>query len=254
MKRPAPALILLLLCVSQADAQTVRGTPHDLSASSPTSGPKAATETQICVFCHTPHGAYAGSSLWNHRLSAATSYTLPSSPTLLSTPSNPPDGSSKLCLSCHDGTVAIGAVLLASQRRDTTVPMIRTGPGGGMPSLPAPGEHQSPNLGTDLSGTHPISLAVNELLLSDKNAQFADSQVSLRLAFPPPGDPVRLSPTGNLYRGAPGKEGRGVQCTSCHDPHDNRNGKFLVKPVLDRSGQGAPAPGSTLCETCHPAQ
>lgn len=243
-----------LLSDREGLAATVKGTPHDLSALSATPGPKAVTERQICVFCHTPHGAYSSTSLWNHRLSVVTRYTLPNSPTQLSTPTNPPDGSSKLCLSCHDGTVALGAVLLASQHRDTTIPMIGTGPGGVMPGAPVSGEHGGPNLGTDLSGTHLISIAVNDLLISDKNAQFAKNQTSMRVVYPPPGDPVKLARTGNQYRGQPGKEGRGVQCTTCHDPHDNTNGKFLVKPVADPSQRGLLLPGGALCETCHPAQ
>ncbi|MDL2717669.1 MAG: hypothetical protein PT977_07945 [Acidobacteriota bacterium] len=248
----ASALLLALEWQAWGLPATIRGTPHDLSALSSTEGPKATTEKQICVFCHTPHEAYGGSSLWNHRLSVVTQYTLPSGPTQLSTPTNPPDGSSKLCLSCHDGTVAIGSVLLASQSRNTTIPMIRTGPGGIMPGSPVPGLHAGPNLGTDLSGTHLISIAVNDLLIADKNRQFANNETSLRLAYPPPGDPVKLSRTGNVYKGAPGRDGRGIQCTTCHDPHDNTIGKFLVKPVTDAGQQSVPLQGGTLCETCHP--
>lgn len=234
-------------------AAGVKGTPHDLSALSPTAGPKAVTEKQICVFCHTPHDAYAGTTLWNHKLSDVTQYTLPTGPTQLSTPTNPPDGSSKLCLSCHDGTVALGAVLLASQS-NAPIAMQGAGPGGVMPGVPIPGEHAGPNLGTDLSGTHLISIAVNDQLINDKNAQFANNQTSFRLAYPPPGDKVRLSLTGNLYKGLPGKDSKGVQCTSCHDPHDNTNGKFLVKPVTDNSQTSLSLQGGTLCETCHPIQ
>lgn len=254
MNKVLPILVLLVACRGTSLAATVKGTPHDLSAQSTTTGPKAATEKQICVFCHTPHEAYAGTSLWNHKLSAVTQYTLPSSPTQLSTPTNPPDGASKLCLSCHDGTVALGAVLLASQKSNAVIPMTGTGPGGVMPGTPVPGQHAGPNLGTDLSGTHLVSIAVNDLLISDKLQQFANNQTSLRLAYPPPGDPVRLSRTGNLYKGVPGKDGRGVQCTSCHDPHDNTNGRFLVKPVTDAGQTSLSLQGGTLCETCHPSQ
>ena len=44
--------------------------------------------------------------LWNHKVTTAT-YTLYSSPTLKATLSQPTHYGSKLCLSCHDGTVAL---------------------------------------------------------------------------------------------------------------------------------------------------
>ena len=63
----------------------VRGTKHNLSAavdgsSTPSGGTvptrtvKATSETQVCVFCHTPHGANTDipSPLWNRALSTET--------------------------------------------------------------------------------------------------------------------------------------------------------------------------------------
>ncbi|NOX43513.1 MAG: hypothetical protein GXP19_07250, partial [Gammaproteobacteria bacterium] len=75
----------------------------------------ATSESQICIFCHTPHGAAeAPGPLWNRALSGAT-YDTYSSGSLDSAPSpgaslQQPTGTSKLCLSCHDGTMAVGAV------------------------------------------------------------------------------------------------------------------------------------------------
>ncbi|HEX9023319.1 MAG TPA: cytochrome c3 family protein [Geobacteraceae bacterium] len=252
MRKTFAILFIAVSWCAPCHAAGVKGTPHDLSASSPTTGPKATTETQLCVFCHTPHGASQERDLWNHQLSAVTQYTMPASPTQLSTPTNPPDGSSKLCLSCHDGTVAIGAVLRDAEQSNVTISLTGTGPGGVMPGSPVPGQHASDNLGTDLSGTHLVAIAVNDQLISDKNAQYANNLTSMQLAYPPPGDPVKLSSTGNLYKGQPGKNSLGVQCTSCHDPHDNTNGKFLVKPVTDNGQTDLSLQGGTLCETCHP--
>ena len=51
----------------------VRSTKHNLSITGP--GPvKSTSETQVCVFCHTPHGAESvpGAPLWNRKLSTAT--------------------------------------------------------------------------------------------------------------------------------------------------------------------------------------
>ena len=66
-----------------ARAQTtndVANTPHNLSVDGP--GTVTATsETQICIFCHTPHGATnsPGAPLWNRALSGATYTTYSSS-------------------------------------------------------------------------------------------------------------------------------------------------------------------------------
>jgi len=82
---------------------------------------------QICIFCHTPHNANVegGAPLWNRAFSALTfsrysSNTLQirvnsaaRTPAQYAAPAWQPDGSSKLCLSCHDGvaTNPLGAVL-----------------------------------------------------------------------------------------------------------------------------------------------
>ncbi len=86
-------------------AGTIVGSKHDLSSYGTAGG-------QICIVCHTPHNAdvtTVDAPLWNHGLTAAT-YTLYDSPTFTGKPSQTqPGGVSKLCLSCHDGTVALDA-------------------------------------------------------------------------------------------------------------------------------------------------
>ncbi len=69
---------------------------------------KAATETGVCIFCHTPHGAEPKTPLWNHHNSNA-KYIPYSSSTMIAKVGQP-NGASILCLGCHDGTVALGMV------------------------------------------------------------------------------------------------------------------------------------------------
>lgn len=231
----------------------VKGTPHDLSSLSNTTGPKAVSNTEECVFCHTPHVAYPDSPLWNHQYSSVANYTEPSSSTQLSTPTNPPDGSSKLCLSCHDGTVALGAVRWAWTPGGPTslIAMEGAGMNGAIPSMYS--------LGTDLSGTHLVSIAVNPQLINDKEAQYNQNLTSLQLQYPCNGAPdcaVKLEATANLYKGIPGEDAQGridhlgVQCGSCHDPHDNSNGDFLVLPVNANTNNLNQQSGP-LCGACH---
>jgi len=177
---------------------------HNLS----TSGPgevRSSTEADICVFCHAPHTSVGQVPLWNHRMSA-TGYTPYSSDTLRAKVGQP-TGSSKLCLSCHDGTVALGLV----GNRSTAIPM-RQGTG----AMPA----GRSRLGTDLSGHHPISFTYDTGLVSSKGELH---------------DPMTLSREVRLDRQSQ------LQCTSCHDPHSDRNGKFLVKDNT----------ASALCVECH---
>ena len=76
--------ITLLVCflaawpVSGEKISDVRNTRHNLSASGPGTV-KATTETQVCVFCHTPHAGTQEADpaapplpLWNRRLSGHT--------------------------------------------------------------------------------------------------------------------------------------------------------------------------------------
>jgi hypothetical protein len=61
---------------------------------------------KICNPCHTPHNTTGTTPLWSHEVTTA-EYTLYDTPTEY-TPAEP-GKVSKLCLSCHDGTLAIDA-------------------------------------------------------------------------------------------------------------------------------------------------
>lgn len=164
-------------------------TPHNLSVSG--TGPvRALTENRICVFCHTPHNAAPLSPLWNKELGGRV-YSVYTSPTLRAGPLAQPSGPTKLCLTCHDGTIAMGTVLNPSTGISMT--------GGGV--FP-PGSLAS--FGLDLSGHHPVSFAYSAAL---PNAELA------------PTPPVDL-----VFGGSDE-----LHCTTCHDPHDDTYGAFLAK-------------------------
>lgn len=207
IKLIATALTVLAMTAAMARAQTgptsVLNSPHNLSASGPGTI-KSANEQQVCIFCHTPHNAAPVQPLWNRNL-PVNAYKVYSSPSLVSSPGQP-TGSSKLCLSCHDGTIAVGSVL--SNNQPFTM-------ANGVVTLPA----GATNLGTDLSGDHPISFTYDSNL-AVKNGGLVDPS-----ALP---SQVKL-------------EGGQVQCASCHDAHNDSLGKFLV---MSNSN-------SQLCTSCH---
>lgn len=197
--------LLLLLCLGlPAPVRSdIMVTKHNLSTSGPGTN-KASGETRICVFCHTPHQVVTAKPLWNHTASVQTfiPYDQTISTTLKSNPGQP-DGSSKLCLGCHDGTVALGA----------------TGTEGNISGLGTPLGGPA-SLGTNLSNSHPVSFVFDSALTVQKG-ELVDPVVLT--------DKVKLDANSKL------------QCTSCHDPHDNSNGNFLV---MGNSG-------GALCTTCH---
>jgi len=209
----------MLLFSREASAQGgILGTKHNLSVSGP--GPvKADTETEICVFCHTPHHASPVTTpLWNREFSSA-NYVPYDSPSIQAAVGQP-NGYSKLCLSCHDGTIAIGAVRNI-RGQSATIQMSGTGPGGVMPS-------GSTLIGTNLLNDHPVSMVFNQALRS------ADGELV---------DPTTLTDRVKLYPGTNPTVRDSVQCTSCHDPHTVEFPKFLRKNPKGQS--------DNLCLTCH---
>ena len=104
----AVLLASLLLVGASADAG-VSSSKHDFRA--PGSGPPGALDSgKVCIFCHAPHTDAPSFPLWNRRFGGL-AYTPYSSASMQATPGQP-TGSSKLCLSCHDGTIAVSELAL----------------------------------------------------------------------------------------------------------------------------------------------
>ena len=189
-------LAFLLGAASLAFAQTsdVLGA-HDLSQSggSHIKGQMSAA----CLYCHVPHSGVGKGPLWGQTFSSGI-YTTYTSDTEQNTGIQPELGQdSSLCLSCHDGTVAVGQVT---------------------PYGPYTMSGSMPTMGTKLESSHPFSL---KLPLKDA----ADLVASLVA------NGTTADPTGSvkLIHG-------NVECTSCHDPHrqgvDKQSPNFLVRDNL----------------------
>jgi predicted CXXCH cytochrome family protein len=199
------ALLLALPALAQAPAdRSVAHSKHDLSAFGP--GPvRAVEETEICIFCHVPHNASPAAPLWN-RYNPVTYYRIYRSPTMVARVDQP-GPASKLCLSCHDGSLALGLTL--NRAPTDPIPMTHMY----MPTGPS-------NLTNDLSDDHPIGFRYDRLI-SNRDPQIRQpGLVDHR---------IRLGDRGEL------------ECTACHDPHNNELGNFLR--ITDREG--------ALCTTCH---
>lgn len=182
---------------------------------------------EICKVCHVPHdGAFTETIvgfdpaagdwppvLWNHQLSSE-EYIMYSSDTIDGTIDTQPTGISKLCLGCHDGTVALDQ--FGGNIGATTTTFI-------------PDFLRVPFQTGDLRGTHPISITyVGPTIdpgLNDVTTVFPGTNVTIEDV---------------LWDNK-------VQCASCHDVH-NSPGETLAVPLL-RASQTDPPSG--LCLTCH---
>lgn len=184
-------LASVALTMPAALATGIASTKHNLTPTGPGNF-KAPENTGLCIFCHTPHNASPQGALWNRELSAAT-YTLYTSSTLKSTPGQP-SGSSRLCLSCHDGTMAMGTVLRPLHGVQPTLGKLT---GSGV-------------VGTDLSDDHPISFAYDADLAAAR------------------GDLVNPTGSAKALHLAPNGQ---MQCTSCHDAHVERANFLHMDPI-----------------------
>lgn len=141
--RTRTLLFLAIFLTGSVIPQGVVGSKHDFSSRAWN------TQAALCGVCHVPHNGppeNAGVSLlWNPTLSLAT-YDLYTSGTLKGSITQP-RASSKLCLGCHDGTVAINM----SWGGDEYV----TG---------------RAKVGTDLRDSHPISVKWQHQTLSGGNS------------------------------------------------------------------------------------
>jgi predicted CXXCH cytochrome family protein len=170
----------------------------------------------MCGVCHTSHNAKnePAAPLWNHQSTAVVAYTLYSSPTFDSkgglTITNP-GASSKLCLSCHDGTVALENF---------------GGTASGTNFVPASSKIGG-TFGNDMSKEHPISFQYTDALAS------ADAG-------------LRVPSTSNSGLGGTIANdmlfANKLECASCHDVHN----RFNVPHLLKMSNTN-----SQLCLTCH---
>ncbi|MFO0829375.1 MAG: cytochrome c3 family protein [Phycisphaerales bacterium] len=189
---------------AHAQQFSVVDTPHNLSASGP--GPvRAATENEVCIFCHAPHNSSPVRPLWN-RAMPGDAYSIYTSRSLDANPGQP-TGTSKMCLSCHDGTIALGAVI----SRGAEIQM-----SGGVTTMP----EGHGRIGTDLRDDHPISFRFDSALAAH--------------------DP-RLKSPASLPQEMKLDQNQELQCTTCHDAHNNRYGNFLVMQNTR----------SQLCMACH---
>jgi len=200
----------------------IAGTAHDFSdglSTGPLDETIWNTTGEICVVCHTPHNAANAAAeagpLWNRTLTVAT-YNVYEGANVGSDldggPFIAPSGISRLCLSCHDGTIAVDSFGGAQGQVGTnTIIDIRA----------------SANIGEaqagvgDMTNDHPVSFEIPTIVQ----------------------DPEIFQPTAGFLGVVPffGASERVLECASCHDVHGT-GFDYLLRVDNDNSD---------LCLTCH---
>jgi predicted CXXCH cytochrome family protein len=248
----ARAIGLFLVIASlggSAFAGTIRGSKHDFSIGGGITD-KSINESKVCIFCHTPHSARPAVPLWNRTISpGGMTYLLYSNPpgsgptgTMQSSPAfgdtgDPGNmellgGPSRLCLSCHDGTISVADIL--NRFPDDSPPTM--GSGNELDLDGSLDDTGAANIGeaafgagtADLSNDHPISFVYSSSLASSDGT------------LHDPEDPSHTE-IQDLLTNYSAATGGNFECSSCHDPHDPDNPPFLIMDNFQ----------SALCRVCH---
>ncbi|MBF0614363.1 MAG: cytochrome c3 family protein [Magnetococcales bacterium] len=265
----------------------IANTRHNLTQS--TSGVSGAMITvrnnygEVCVYCHTPHGANENISapLWNRTLKSNTYQTYDQLGTsTLTAAVNAPGVSSLACLSCHDGTVAVDSIINmpgsgkynaasrtshqeafldswsgtgSSTTSTNHHALAATSPNGGVGCLACHSGPSGPEvatdftafaIGTDLRNDHPVGIDLPTARIGN---DFLGPTVSLsRIAFYDKDNDSRPDP--NEVRFYKSGSTYRVECASCHDPHGVApNSSSSINPSFLRVNNA----GSALCLSCH---
>ncbi|MDH5219465.1 MAG: cytochrome c3 family protein [Gammaproteobacteria bacterium] len=211
----------------------IQGTAHDFSGS-------GESTTSSCAFCHTPHEAQDQTLAWNHTLSTNT-FSWSRATTSGGTPyptiqGDTYSGPTAKCLSCHDGTVAIGDIAWWN---------------GGPVSSPVDntrisGAAQTASSSGRMDENHPVAMPFPwDNAPSTYNGVTTGTGVALGDWQPDPEAlGIRLyndDGSGMISSGAVAGQ-TGMECTSCHDPH---NGSTVESAAFLRGTT------ANICTKCH---
>ncbi len=203
-----------------AIAGTIVGTVHDFTATGGgTSDFKGAADYAVCDTCHTAHHSTESILMWNHTLSSNTltfgTGAATTAGTTLPTNIGGQTGTTKYCLSCHDGSVAVGDTIAGSEwSTDNYIT-------GDMVIAPS----------GNLLGTHPVGVPYPDIA-------GATYQGIVSMADP---DEYSDSPARVKIYGTVAGE-KGIECATCHDIHNNP----AHGPLLREGGTYA-----SICQECH---
>lgn len=246
LKKVTVALALTGLVAGFAHAgqkpQTgINGSQHDMNVIVPLN--KDAFQ-RTCVFCHTPHSASATANgpLWNRADSVAVAPTAygwvaPANQTAFGNINNPQIGPTQLCLTCHDGTIAVDSH------------------GSNNAMAPNPGVKLSGAKQIDLTVTHPVGFVYDDTKrpgeLKPKTTGFITAPTSVMVS----GSFDTHTRTGVTTSTTKTIDsvlftGGYMTCATCHDVHNTTNASPDVTGAYNYF-LNAKEEGSAICLSCH---
>lgn len=183
-------LFAVVMLMASPALALIANSAHDFPT---TLGVGVGDSTEICVYCHTPHGADSVGPLWNRNTGAVNLSGVYSSSTLDATMNNDyTQIDAQLCMGCHDGVQDINALL------------------------------NPPNTGTAISYTLSGTKMLDATMANDHPVNFiyTDSATDTEIVA------IGSLPAAVTSFGA----GNRMQCSNCHDVHNTAvgGGNLLV--------------------------
>jgi len=233
-----------------APGEGLEGTAHDFSGATAVTNPDGTVTGGVgaCTFCHTPHRAYSTQLLWNHTLST-NSFKWDVAETTAGTDfpefvGNIYNGVSAKCLSCHDGSVAIGDVAWWDAGKPLA-PLDTTTHGAS--------DKFNVGLGGNMKGNHPVAMPYPFGGAGGTYNQITTGPniISSEWVQDPQANGIRLFIDTGTQKVAGGSVGAtGIECSSCHDPHNKSTVKdhYFLRGTLTGNEGGA---DGYICLKCH---
>jgi len=239
------------------------GSSHDLSITGGSSafvGPAKDAQSRICIFCHHPHNAMppaeAGgySPLWNREMSTVTfaAYNnggfnnVSNTPHSLQSAGSILGGVSLLCMSCHDGVVAMNAYSQTTGISDGAPTAAQVAAGGKIVSSAGfDGDSGRGYLKSDMSNHHPMGFDYNAVQAKD-NEIAASSVAMVPTGITQAGGGMAATTGVTIAQLLDSSQGFSkMECVTCHDVHNTQNAPGAER-FLWRSNNK-----SNFCLTCH---
>lgn len=237
-------LFSLPACRAQYTPGTgIAGSPHDFSGKS-----AGNVTTGTCTFCHTPHRAIKTRLVWNHTLPARSyswgpDFTVTDAGTPLPVIGQDWPGPTRFCLSCHDGSVAIGDVAWFNKQAwngsnviDTTKVTLGINP-----------PFTIEEFLKDMIGNHPVAAPYPYLRQRNTyNGVMTGAGIRMDRYVSNPttssGGRIRLfRNVGTDVQAGAAAGITGIECSTCHGVHNERG--VVRKAPLLRSDD--------ICKECH---
>lgn len=199
--------------------------------------------TQVCIFCHAPHNTDSVKvPLWNRNDTAVITFTMATTQYVKAGQEGvdtQPTTISKKCLSCHDGTIAIGDVRNGAPTAPITMANCGTGKLDEDCSLKNSAGGNPFGDPYDLRGGHVISFNYDKFYT---NAGNPSTRFKTWNEIKTAGDDKSMFD----------RDGK-MQCHTCHDPHTDwcdDSSKTIGKDPFWRKACDGNGNGS-VCNVCH---